>query len=90
MSPAASQIPRFSWLAVVTPHPNRFQGVLRMKVGDECRMIMSPDLCYGSKGFYPLIPANSALIAQVKERGKGGERAHARLARMCVQCAAGV
>ena len=42
------------------------QGVLRMKVGDECRMIISPDLCYGSKGFYPLVPANSALIVQVQ------------------------
>jgi hypothetical protein len=29
-------------------------------------MIISPDLCYGSKGFYPLISANSALIMQVR------------------------
>ena len=36
-----------------------------MVVGDHVRIIASPDLCYGSKGFYPLIPANSALIIQV-------------------------
>ena len=34
-------------------------------MGDHVRIIASPDLCYGSKGFYPLIPANSALIIQV-------------------------
>ena len=37
-----------------------------MKVGEHSRMIISPDLCYGSKGFYPLISANSALIVQVR------------------------
>eukprot|EP00802_Teleaulax_amphioxeia_P023471 Tamp_24054.p1 GENE.Tamp_24054~~Tamp_24054.p1 ORF type:complete len:134 (-),score=17.55 Tamp_24054:505-906(-) len=42
------------------------QGLLRMVVGDHVRIIASPDLCYGSKGFYPLIPANSALIIQVE------------------------
>ena len=46
------------------------QGLLRMVVGDHVRIIASPDLCYGSKGFYPLIPANSALIIQV---GRGGQ-----------------
>ena len=39
-------------------------GLLKMNVGDKARLILSPDLCYGSKGLYPLIPANSALIMQ--------------------------
>jgi hypothetical protein len=47
-----------------------------MVVGDHVRIIASPDLCYGSKGFYPLIPANSALIIQV---GRWRQR-------ICVSC----
>mmetsp|Transcript_21788 Transcript_21788/g.34966 ORF Transcript_21788/g.34966 Transcript_21788/m.34966 type:complete len:137 (+) Transcript_21788:31-441(+) len=42
------------------------QGILKLNVGDHARLILSPDLCYGSKGFYPLIPANSGLIVQVE------------------------
>jgi hypothetical protein len=52
------------------------QGLPKMVVGDHVRIIASPDLCYGSKGFYPLIPANSALIIQV-----GRWRQH-----VCVSC----
>jgi hypothetical protein len=42
------------------------QGLLKINVGDHARFIISPDLCYGSKGFYPLIPANAALIVQIE------------------------
>ena len=42
------------------------QGLLKINVGDHARFIISPDLCCGSTGFYPLIPTNAALIVQIE------------------------
>jgi hypothetical protein len=61
-------LPPLMCASILTQHAAT-QGLLRMVVGDHVRIIASPDLCYGSKGFYPLIPANSALIIQVR-RGR--------------------
>mmetsp|Transcript_15942 Transcript_15942/g.38763 ORF Transcript_15942/g.38763 Transcript_15942/m.38763 type:complete len:121 (-) Transcript_15942:263-625(-) len=42
------------------------QAILKMVVGQLMRVVVSPDLGYGSKGFYPSIPANATLIIDVE------------------------
>lgn len=40
-------------------------GVLGMKVGEKRRLIIPPELAYGSQSPSPLIPANSTLIFEI-------------------------
>ncbi|XP_076601786.1 uncharacterized protein LOC143329668 [Chaetodon auriga] len=42
------------------------EGVAQMSVGELAKLTCSPDYAYGSKGFPPIIPANSTLIFEVE------------------------
>ena len=41
-------------------------GVMRMKVGEKCRLYIPSNLGYGSRGAGSVIPANAALIFDVE------------------------
>ncbi|XP_028283000.1 12 kDa FK506-binding protein-like [Parambassis ranga] len=42
------------------------EGVAQMSIGQVARLTCSPDYAYGSKGYPPIIPANSTLIFEVE------------------------
>uniref|UniRef100_A0A3P8PNY1 peptidylprolyl isomerase n=1 Tax=Astatotilapia calliptera TaxID=8154 RepID=A0A3P8PNY1_ASTCA len=41
-------------------------GVAKMSLGQVAKLTCSPDYAYGSRGYPPLIPANSTLIFEVE------------------------
>ncbi|XP_021168129.1 peptidyl-prolyl cis-trans isomerase FKBP1A [Fundulus heteroclitus] len=42
------------------------EGVAQMSLGQLAKLTCSPDYAYGSKGYPPIIPANSTLIFEVE------------------------
>ncbi|XP_008284985.1 12 kDa FK506-binding protein-like [Stegastes partitus] len=42
------------------------EGVAQMSLGEVAKLTCSPDYAYGSKGYPPIIPANSTLIFEVE------------------------
>lgn len=42
------------------------EAVKQMVIGEEARVIVSPDFAYGSQGFYPTIAANATLIVRLQ------------------------
>ena len=44
------------------------QGVVGMRVGGERRLIMPPDLAYGSTGQAPNIPPGATMIFEIELR----------------------
>jgi FKBP-type peptidyl-prolyl cis-trans isomerase len=46
--------------------PGFEEGVTGMQVGEQRRLIMPPDLAYGSAGRPPLIPANAELTFDIE------------------------
>ena len=42
------------------------QGLEGMKAGGERKLVIPPDLAYGSEGFYPAIPPDATLVFLVK------------------------
>lgn len=46
--------------------PGFDEGLLLMKVGEKFRIIIQPDLAYGEKGSFPIIPPNSVLTFDIE------------------------
>ncbi|KAM4557188.1 peptidyl-prolyl cis-trans isomerase FKBP1A-like [Fundulus diaphanus] len=42
------------------------EGVAQMSLGQLAKLTCSPDYAYGSKGYPPIIPANSTLVFEVE------------------------
>uniref|UniRef100_A0A3Q2WUS2 peptidylprolyl isomerase n=1 Tax=Haplochromis burtoni TaxID=8153 RepID=A0A3Q2WUS2_HAPBU len=42
------------------------EGVAQMSLGQVAKLTCSPDYAYGSRGYPPMIPANSTLIFEVE------------------------
>ncbi|XP_014324597.1 12 kDa FK506-binding protein-like [Xiphophorus maculatus] len=42
------------------------EGVAQMSLGQLAKLTCTPDYAYGSKGYPPIIPANSTLIFEVE------------------------
>eukprot|EP00284_Hemiselmis_tepida_P005948 CAMPEP_0174934558 /NCGR_PEP_ID=MMETSP1355-20121228/50018_1 /TAXON_ID=464990 /ORGANISM="Hemiselmis tepida, Strain CCMP443" /LENGTH=87 /DNA_ID=CAMNT_0016181173 /DNA_START=23 /DNA_END=286 /DNA_ORIENTATION=- len=42
------------------------EALPKVVVGQTVRLIISPDFAYGSRGFYPTVPANSSLIVRLE------------------------
>jgi len=40
-------------------------AILELRVGSKARIMVTPDLAYGTKGLYPFIPANAGLICEL-------------------------
>ena len=48
------------------------EGVQRMKVGGQSRLVCPPSIAYGDRGSPPVIPAGATLIFEVELLGIGG------------------
>ncbi|XP_040000323.1 FK506-binding protein 1-like [Xiphias gladius] len=42
------------------------EGVAQMSLGQVAKLTCSPDYAYGSRGYPPIIPANSTLVFEVE------------------------
>jgi FKBP-type peptidyl-prolyl cis-trans isomerase FkpA len=48
------------------------EGVQRMKVGGQSRLVCPPNIAYGDRGSPPVIPAGATLVFEVELLGIGG------------------